>query len=66
MTAFGYEKDQVNLSALERFQFLLFDIPLNYLRMLVWTVRESFLNRVGRSLPGYRIVRDAEQVGANV
>lgn len=66
MTAFDYDMDQVQLSLPERLMFALFDVPLNYARVLAWALRESFLNRVGRSLPAYRIVRDTERAGADV
>jgi hypothetical protein len=34
--------------------------------MLVWYVREAFLNQIGRSLPSYRIIKETEQAGAGV
>ena len=64
MSMFEYEADRVRLSMLESLLFLFFDIPVNYVAMLAWSVREAFLNRVGRPLPSYRIVNDAEQVRA--
>jgi hypothetical protein len=63
MTAFGYELDSLNLSSLEALLFWLVDIPINYGRILAWTLRDSFLNYAGRSLPSYRIV-DSESAGA--
>ena len=64
MAEFNYEFDLVKFSMLDSLSFLFIDIPLNYLRMLVWYVREAFLNRTGRSLPSYRIVEETEPAGA--
>ena len=66
MGEFDYAPDLIKFSAPDRFSFLLLDIPINYLRMLVWYVREAFLNQVGRSLPSYRIIKETEQAGAGV
>lgn len=61
MAAFDYPLDPVNPGP-----SLLLDLPVNYLRMMVWYVREAFLNRIGRSLPSYRIIKETDQasVGA--
>jgi hypothetical protein len=66
MAEFDYMPVPIKLSALDRLLFLFFDIPINTLRMLVWYVREAFLNRVGRALPSYRIIEETEQAGAGV
>lgn len=60
MAAFDYELDPVNPGP-----SMLLDIPVNYLRMLVWYTREAFLNRVGRSLPSYRIIKETDQASAS-
>jgi hypothetical protein len=64
MAELDYEMDNLSLTFRERLFFWLWDVPLNYFRILAWTLRESMFNRVGRSLPSYRIV-DAEQARAN-
>jgi hypothetical protein len=66
MDEFDYEPNLIKLSVPEGLQFLLFDLPVNYFRMLVWYVREAFLNQIGRSLPSYRIIKETEQAGAGV
>jgi hypothetical protein len=60
MTALGYEIEHISLSVSEWLQFVLLDIPLNYLRIFAWSWREAFQNVAGRSLPAYRIVQDSE------
>jgi hypothetical protein len=60
MTALGYEIDRISLSMPEWLQFVLLDIPFNYLRILAWSWREAFLNVTGRSLPAYRIAQDTD------
>ncbi len=64
MADFGYDLDRIKLSLLDGLLFTFLDIPVNYVRMAVWRVRESFLNRIGRALPSYRIIKETEQAGA--
>jgi hypothetical protein len=64
MAEFDYEADLIKLSAVDGLSFLFLDIPLNALRMLVWYIREAFLNQIGRALPSYRIIKETEQAGA--
>lgn len=64
MSDFDYELDKIKLSLSEGLLFMLLDIPVNYVRMMVWYLRESILNRIGRSLPSYRIIKETEQANA--
>jgi hypothetical protein len=66
MADYNYAFDLVKLSVLDGLLFLFFDIPLNTLRMLVWYIREIFLNQIGRALPSYRIIKETEQAIAEV
>jgi hypothetical protein len=66
MSNFDYELDRLKLSLLDGLLFTFLDIPVNYGRMAVWYIREAFLNRVGRSLPSYRIIKETEQASAGV
>lgn len=64
MAEFNYAPNLIKLSMLDGLLFSFFDIPLNSLRMLVWYVREAFLNQIGRALPSYRIIKEVEQASA--
>lgn len=56
MKAYGYAPSPVKLSLREQLKFSLIDLPLNFFRMTSWFARESYLNRVGRSIPADRIL----------
>lgn len=56
MAEFGYEAEQIPMSALEATAYSLYRLPLEHSRALAWRVRESHLDRKGREVPSYRIV----------
>jgi hypothetical protein len=60
MEAFNYALDPVKPGP-----SMVLDIPVNYLRMGIWYLREGFLNRIGRSLPSYRIIQEKDQASAS-
>jgi len=64
MQAHGYVPDEVRLGFVDWVRFIFFEFPFNLLRMLVWWMRESFLNRAGRKVPSERIVPEQEAAGA--
>lgn len=62
MDQYGYTSDPVSLSTPDRLQLALVDVPLNLLRMAFWVSREWLLNRVGRKVPSYRLVREERSI----
>jgi hypothetical protein len=66
MKAHGYEPDPVHFSLVDWIRFVFFEFPFDILRMIVWWLRESILNRVGRDLPSERVVPEQEAAGAKV
>jgi hypothetical protein len=59
MLAYGYEMEPIRFSLGDRALFAIGGWPLNMARMIAWRARESIQSRVGRTLPSYRIVTDA-------
>jgi len=57
MQAYGYTREEVNLSFRERVRFELIDHPINLARMVSWLIREYFRDRAGRELPERRMIR---------
>ena len=64
MLALDYQPEKTRFSPREWLLFTLIDVPLNLSRMLAWMGREAYLNRVGRTLPSYRIVGNPRSVKA--
>jgi hypothetical protein len=62
MSNFGYPVDDLEFSPGERLRFLIFDWPVNFARMLIWIMKETFLNIKGRSLPARRLISNASQL----
>src|SRR5512143_715510 len=58
MLALDYPLESIRLSTGERLLFALGDWPFNLARMLAWRTVEMIQNRLGRSLPAYRIVTE--------
>jgi len=56
MLACGYELDPVELSPREWLSFYSVDWPTNLALMAYFRVRETILNKTGRTLPAHRIV----------
>lgn len=59
MRAMDYELDRLDMSWSDRLAYTLGDQPFNRARMLAWRARESYLDRRGRPVPTYRIVKDS-------
>jgi hypothetical protein len=59
MLAMDYAITPLGLSLSDRLVLSLGEQPLNRARMLAWRTRESILDRRGRPLPDYRIVKDS-------
>jgi len=66
MRAFGYEPDPVHFGSVDWVRFIFLEFPFDILRMVVWWIRESVLNSIGRDLPSERVVPEQEAAGANV
>ncbi len=56
MREFGYELDEVRLSAREQLNYMFVDWMFNFARMSLWTAKEAFWGIKGRSLPARRLV----------
>ena len=65
MQTHGYKPDQVRFGMDDWGRFLLFEFPVNILRMFAWWSREVVMNQVGRDVPSGRIVSEQEAAGAN-
>jgi hypothetical protein len=59
MLTMDYAVEPLVLSLSDRLLLSLGEQPLNRARMLAWRTRESILDRRGRPLPAYRIVKDS-------
>lgn len=66
MKAHGYEPDPVHFGLVDWIRFVFFEFLFDILRMIVWWIRESILNRIGRDLPSERVVPEQEAARANV
>ena len=56
MQEFGYELDDIRLSAREQLSYLFVDWIFNFARMSLWTAKETYQGLKGRSLPARRLV----------
>jgi hypothetical protein len=56
MLALEYELESIHLTLGEKLVFGSIDFPVNLTRFEAWLIRESYLNKKGRSLPAYRII----------
>ena len=59
MAACNYPLESVEFSIKDWLEFSFLDCPINVARLLAWRTREAIRDRVGRSLPAYRLVPDA-------
>ncbi len=66
MQDYGYVPEEFQFGMIDWVRFVFFEFPFNVLRMLIWWLREIFLNRVGRDVPSERIVPEQEAAGVNV
>jgi hypothetical protein len=60
MSSFGYEPEPVSLPRRQSLRLALFDLPVESARLMLWSARERVRDRMGRPLPGYRLI-DAER-----
>jgi hypothetical protein len=60
MLTFDYLPEKTQISFSEQFTFSVLDIPINLARLVVWRIREAVLNRTGRPVPSYRIIRNSD------
>lgn len=56
MASFRYEPEPVRLPSGQRLRLALFDLPVESAHLMVWRARERVRDRMGRPLPGYRLV----------
>ena len=56
MREFGYELDDIRLSAREWINYIFVDWLFNFARMTLWAAKETLLGFKGRSLPARRLV----------
>ena len=56
MREFGYELDDIRLSARQWVNYIVVDWLFNFARMTFWTAKETILGIKGRSLPARRLV----------
>jgi hypothetical protein len=56
MREFGYELDDIRLSARERVSYIFVDWVFNFARMSFWAAKETFWGIKGRTLPARRLV----------
>ena len=52
-----YAPDERRLRFFQKLAAVLIDLPFESARMAAWYIREAYLDRVGRRVPAYRIVR---------
>src|SRR5918992_518225 len=56
MASFGYQRESVRLPPWQRLGLALFDLPVESAHLMAWRARERVRDRIGRPLPGYRLV----------
>lgn len=56
MNKYGYTLDELDFSTSEYLRYFLLDWPINLIRMLAWTTKETVLDLKGRSLPARRLI----------
>lgn len=66
MLALDYTLDSIEFSGRERLQYVGWDWPLNWARKIAWNTQDAVRDRVGRNVPSYRLVPDAQLVEASV
>ena len=64
MLALSYPLEPVQLSFADRLRYTTIDLPVNLVRMQIWSFVEAYRNRTGRSLPSYRIVQEVQTTNA--
>jgi len=66
METYGYEPEKIRMGFADRIGYVVYEFPLNFFRLLMWWLREIYLNRVGRNVPAERIVPEQEVAGASL
>lgn len=60
MLAFEYPLDKITFSPAEHVAYFAFHWPINVSRMVAWKIKEWVQDQLGRTLPAYRLVSQAE------